>query len=673
MLAELERQLLQASTDAVEIAAEFPVESTDILGRETCLAETTDLLRTTPLITLCGPGGVGKTRFAIALADRVDEIDRYFVDLSPVHDERRTASVIASALGVAVPAGTAPTDALVTALHDTHAMIVLDNCEQIVAAVSQVAVALVAHCSRLRVVVTSRERLAIPVERVVTIEPLATGPRGAGVDLFFQRTRRLGVQLDTDVWTEVVTKLCAAVDGLPLAIELAAGRTTVLSPSEILGRLEDRFTLLRDPEDGTSLEQTIAWSWELLDDDERRALHQLSVFASGATLDAASNVLQLDRWSMLELAEQLSRKSMLRIRQHPERPTRLELLDTVRFFVLADANRRGTLRACRDAHLAWVQDLTIETFGEHGDAARDANPLVMIDVESHELRAALDHAESEPRSAAIGVRICDRCFNWWRGRTAAREGADRLTRLLRVADLEVTDRVGAMASAASLARIAAARDVDVLVLVDERLPPPRARSRSQADRDRLELRLLEAHFDDHDQSLGTRLRRLVDVRASGNALTALHLLTAWTIANRPADAPAVAAELATEAATSTDACRAHSRELDGLTAVAVGDLEDARTCLAEAIDLFVTIGQTFCAIHCCESIAWLTIESGELDAGRRPPGGDRGPPPNPRSYASGIRRAGDRRARFVTSISSQHRTRRWTRTDVIETARHAVS
>lgn len=616
--AELERRLVQGTPEFACSGADFPDTPTSLLGRDGLLEDSDALLRSNRVLTFCGPGGVGKTRLAIELATRLHADASYFVDLSPVRDDRSVPSAIAASLGVVVPTGTAPTDALINEFESRNVLLVLDNCEQIVDAAGLLVSAIVSDCDALRVIVTSRAHLGIRAEHVVNVEPLPTDSAGAGVQLFFDRAHRLGVDLPTDVWLEPVTRLCTALDGLPLSIELAAGRSTVLNPSEILDALAERFVILRDVDGTRGLDETIRWSWDLLDHSEQRALHQLSVFQSGATLSAAARVLELDRWAVLDLAEQLSRQSLLHIRHAADRPTRLELLDTIRFFVLEDAEQRDVITKYRDAHLIWIDELTTEAQGEHGNAGGpDANPLIKLDDERHEIRAALDYAASSTGDAARGVRICNRCFHWWRGRSSTAEGANRLKVLLRQADLEIVDRVGASATLASLARIAAVPDAEVESLVKESyrllatVPPG-------GDRDRLELRLAEADFDGADSTLGPRLRQLANSEASGDDATALHLLTAWTIANDPAGAPAVAMELAVEAETaSSDACKGHSRELQGLAAIATGSLGEACGHLSAAVDILEGTGQTFCVIHCCESIAWLAIESGEVETGRQ--------------------------------------------------------
>lgn len=615
---ELEHWLLAGSeAPASDGYAELPHEPTALLGRDPFIEEILDLVESHEVVTLFGPAGVGKTRVANEVARRCVGRSCSFIDLSPVRDAEVVPEMITAALGIGVPLGTDPLDALVAALRPSAGLLVFDNCEQVAEAMAQVVSRLGERCPDIRILATSRELLGVPAERVATVEPLDTAADGAGVALFFERARRAGVELNVDAWGAIVSELCASLDGLPLCIELAAGRAGVLSPNEIRDGLDDRFALLRGgraDDRRTNLHQAIEWSWELLDAQEQRALCHLSVFPSGAGLDAASHVLGLDRWATIEMAQQLSSKSLLNVTQHPDRQTRLELLDTVRFFVLDAADRSGVLDRCRDAHLVWVDEYTAGVMGQHGTAQRVGNPLALLDLERHEIRAGLDHAISSGHNADRAVHICVRAYQWWRGRTTAGEAVARVKALLEVAELTVIDRVEAIVSIASLSRISDAGDDRVTALVAEAYELL-SQIVDPDDRDRLEIRLLEAEFDDTNPDLEHRLRRLT--RTTNECLTALHLLTAWMIANRPAEAPAVAAELAETSDEHTDSTRAHARELQGLAAVAAGDLDTAREHLSDAMDVYDEIDQTFCTVHCCESIAWLTAEEGDLDTARR--------------------------------------------------------
>lgn len=611
--AELERHLLHGSTEPVHAPTQLPVTSTSLIGRDELLATITGSLSTDAVLTLLGPAGVGKTRLAVELLRRLPNEEWCFIDLSPVLDADRVVPSVVAALEVTVEPGTAPTDALLDHIGTGNTLLVLDNCEQVVHGVADLVDAIAIACPSCRIVVTTRERLGIRAERVVKVDPLPTGPAGPGVELFFDRAQRHGADLPPETWRESVARLCRSLDGLPLAIELAAARTTVLSPTEILQALSERFRVLRDP-GGTALEDAIQWSWDLLDQTEVAALHQLGVFHSGATVDAASHVWQLDRWGTLDLAERLAGKSLVEIRRSPTAPTRFEMLDSIRYFALADAQRTETIERCRDRHLEWADELTLRAQGPHGFSGEPGG-IDTIDRERHEVRAALDHATSRPDNAARGAMICHRLFGWWRARSAAGEGFERLEALLSTADLGPDDRAAATATLASLARIASVPDRDVrslIALAQQLLLEVTASSA----RDHVELRLIEATFDDDDSGLGSRLRRLADADLDDECATALHLLSAWSITNEPVRAAAVADEFFAAVESSSEPADGHPREFQGLAALVVGDVTGAATHLAEALQLHIDNEKTFCAIHCAEGVAWLALETGASDSAR---------------------------------------------------------
>ncbi|MEM8621096.1 MAG: BTAD domain-containing putative transcriptional regulator, partial [Actinomycetota bacterium] len=615
--AELERQLLAGSPTAQNTSARLPTTPTPLIGRSALLAELNGQLAQGSMITLLGPAGIGKTRLAVELARSAAIDSVYFVDLSAVFDDNLVSSALVAALGVTVEPGTAPTDALVEHIGHDHVLLVLDNCEQVVGGVADLIETIAASCPSCSSIATSRQRLAVSTERVVRVEPLTAGLNGSGVELFFDRANRLGVDLPRDDWGESAAGLCAALDGLPLAIELAAARTTVLSPSEILAALTDRFRVLRDVE-GAGLEDAIRWSWDLLDDTERTALHHLAVFQSGATIDAAASVWVLDEWQTIELAEQLAHKSLIEIRRSPVAPTRLEMLDSIRHFVLDDAAQSATLAGCRDRHLAWVDQFTSEALGAQGFTC-DAQGMKATDRERHEISAALDHSASNDEHFATGAMVCHRLFPWWRARGATQEGFHRLEPLVPRAQLGRDDQAAISATLASLARIAAIPDehTQSLGLEAERqlceISPSRYRNN-------IELRLLEATFDDRDPGLGIRLRRLADSWRVGEDPTALHLLAAWSITNTPEEARAVAEEFLACAESSAESWRepldGHPREFQGLAEIVAGSIPEGARYLSAAIKLHLAHNKTFCAIHCAEGVAWLAIEAGDTETGQ---------------------------------------------------------
>jgi predicted ATPase len=285
-----------SDADRVVEPVRLPTSLTELIGRDRAIAEISRMLRSgTRLVTLIGPGGIGKTRLAVAAAQAAMpgfDDGAVFVDLSAVHDPARVAHAIAQALGVR-DTGDAPIlENLATALGERRILLLLDNFEQVLGAAPDLT-NLLAASSGVVALVTSRSLLRVGAEQSYEVGPLA---EESSVNLFAERARaaKPDFELTADN-SETIAGICAAVDGVPLAIELAAARIRVLSPADLLDRLDKRLTLLvggsRDlPERQQTIRRTIEWSTQLLDDAQRRLLDRLGVFEGGFTLDAAEFV-----------------------------------------------------------------------------------------------------------------------------------------------------------------------------------------------------------------------------------------------------------------------------------------------------------------------------------------------------------------------------------------------
>ena len=317
-------RILQLGTEtfpALRVATRksaVPVVLTSLVGRDELVGQVIEWLATARLVTLVGVGGVGKTRVALAAAERLesDQDLTVFVPLNEVSDEEEVLPALGRALGL-----TAPTlDAVAIALSSRRALIVLDNCEHVIDAAADLVEELLAASETVTVLATSREGLTVDGEQLVAVPGLdGSGDDAAAVALFVDRARNVAASFELDAGdVTIVAEICRRLDGLPLAIELAAARANVLAPRELLQRLDERFDVLtggrrrRSRDRQKTLRETVDWSYDLLDNDERHAFEQLSVFAGSFGLEGAEAVLDgFSAADVLDLIESLVSKSLL--------------------------------------------------------------------------------------------------------------------------------------------------------------------------------------------------------------------------------------------------------------------------------------------------------------------------------------------------------------------------
>jgi predicted ATPase len=342
-------------------AGNVPVSRSSFVGRERELDRLRELLKCHRLLTLIGVGGVGKTRLALQATVTDPGVfpgGTWVVELARTGDPGAVASVAAAALGAAPQPGRSDTDLVCEHLGTTDTLLVLDNCEHVLDAAAELVIAVLERCPGVVVIATSREALDVDGEQVVPIRPLDPGTDA--VALFVERARSVDPEFEVTIEADdAVAEICRRLDGVPLAVELAAARVDTLTVGDIAARLDDRFRLLssgrrRSVERHQTLRATLEWSIQLLSGDERRLLRRLGVFASGFPHDAVTPVCAPgDPLMVDELLSSLVRKSLVQFDRNPS-PGRYRLLETVRVFALKQLAEAGEAESVGRAHAEWI-------------------------------------------------------------------------------------------------------------------------------------------------------------------------------------------------------------------------------------------------------------------------------------------------------------------------------
>ena len=383
---------------AEHLAGNLPRRVTSLVGRDELVRHGAECVRNRPLVTLTGVGGVGKTRMALEIGAELagDFPDgAWLVELAAVGDPGSIPAAIATVLGITPQGGTPLITTIAAALAGKRLLLIIDNCEHVLGAAGSAVETIVGRSGHGRVLATSREPLGLDAEAVLRVSPLAVagGTESDAVTLFADRARavRRDFGLGDPDTAAAVTEICTTLDGLPLGIELAAARMAAMSAIEVRNRLADRFRLLQGPALGPERQQTlrhaVAWSYDLLTDDERELLRAASVFAGGFELASMHAVAPHgDAVDVLGHLDSLVRKSLV-VADHTSTHTRYSLFETIRQFAEDRLEAAGELAATRDRHAAHFAGAASARWDRwNGPGWRDA--VDWVDGEIGNLRAA---------------------------------------------------------------------------------------------------------------------------------------------------------------------------------------------------------------------------------------------------------------------------------------------
>jgi predicted ATPase/class 3 adenylate cyclase len=445
----------------------LPLESTPFVGRDDEVAEVAALLAAHRIVTLVGSGGVGKTRVSLHVAAQVLEQYRdgvWVVELAPLSEGGFIPEAIAAALAIRLSSSVDPLSSLVASLRPLRALVVLDNCEHLVADAAAVAAAIVRACPGVAVLATSRQGLGVSGEAVYRMPSLPVPPPEeaaitaaearsyAAVDLFVTRAEAADSRFAfTDENAPIVAEICRRLDGIALAIELAAARIKVLSPSQLRRRLGERFRVLTGgSRDALPRQQTlhamITWSYDLLAENERALLNRLAIFSGGWTIEAAEAVASgdgIDEAEVCDLLSSLVDKSLVST-ELGDREVRYRLLESTRSYALEKLVASGEHTELARRHARWAAEFVEAAEELHPKTAR-AQWLPALELELDNARSAMTWALGESGDPVLAARIATALRPLWNDAGFIGEGRRWL--------LAAVERVDDLADPRAVARL----------------------------------------------------------------------------------------------------------------------------------------------------------------------------------------------------------------------------
>ncbi|MEU8418739.1 LuxR C-terminal-related transcriptional regulator [Amycolatopsis japonica] len=611
-----------ASTDRV--ATPPPAELTSYVGRRDEGADVRRLLGKARLVTLSGPGGVGKTRLAWRV---VRDVARafpdgvVFVELAEVRDGALAANLVADRLGLHDRSGLSPMRQVLDHLRNRALLLVLDNCEHLIDACAEFVAAVLTDCPKIVVLATSRQSFAVAGEHVLPVPPL---PVADAVRLFRERAAAAWPEAadGASVSEETLTELCDRLDGLPLAIELAAARIRSLSPCQILDRLTSRLTLLTSglrtgPERHKTLRATIDWSHDLCSPSEQSVWARLSVFVGSFDLEAAQQVCAYDgigEESVLELVEGLLDKSVL-IRRQQTDGVRFQMLESLREYGQERLDQAGDQGRVSRLHRDWMARL-VEQADDEWVSGRQPYWIERLGHDHANLRAALSWSVSEPDEAGAALRMAVRPIEYWLLRGLAGEAGTWLDRALAATPEEHPDRARALCASAlhtlwqgnqeKMARLVSEAESLAEKNADE---PSRARARH--------VRSFAAMLAIRPESVDLAAATCAAFRALGETRAELHplFIHGVSVAYRDRDLDAARRSLQRMSeltgADGESFYRAMSLFGQAMVEVAFGDVAVAAEAATEALRLDLRVGNQQGIAYRTDALAWVADRQGD--------------------------------------------------------------
>jgi predicted ATPase/DNA-binding SARP family transcriptional activator/HPt (histidine-containing phosphotransfer) domain-containing protein len=587
----------------------LPVALTPLLGRRRELAETLALLEKSRLLTVTGAGGSGKTRLALEIAQglRGQFAEVVWVDLAPVTDPELVAQRVLDSMNATELAAEDVLQVILDTVRDHRFLFVLDNCEHVVAGAAFVAEELLRSCENATILATSREPLGIAGEQTWSVPPLSLPD---AMLLFETRARAVAASFQSDA---AVEEICRRLEGIPLAIELAAARANVLSTQEIAHRLDDAFRVLsggsRTQPRHRTIHETIDWSHRLLSPDEQRVFRRLAIFASRFSLAAAEAAGGADADVLTNLTA-LAAKSLVLVEEG-----RYRLLDTVRQFAAEKLDEAGERELVRDRYARYHLEL-VEALEPRLFAAGDAAAIAIVDDEIANIRAVFDSGPP----ADLELRLVYALHWYWFARGHFHEARRRVTAaLLRAAEAEPAVRARARIAAATVAMWQAEWS-SIRPAIDEAIEALRPAADARALAVALLLRGAAEAFAANDMAAAAASFEEA-LRHANGIVRALILYWTGIVAQLRDDLAgsrtALEQALQAGATSGSKAALAHPLTALGHTALRQGRRSDAVRHFRDALELHAEIDDRWGLTQAVEGIGLALLDEGEAEEGTR--------------------------------------------------------